>query len=113
MFTEALITTTLSTLKWGSGQQTKEVPCSILHGRSRINPIVSIRTGGRNVGLPPPLKFSSGNKTQKPEPSQNLTAQVGCHLQCKRWRSHSHDAPVNICNPSFSQIFNCQVLLDK
>lgn len=45
----------------GTGQQKKEVPYSILSERSRIDPIGSMRNGGRNVGLPPPSKFRSGH----------------------------------------------------
>ncbi|OIT28396.1 PREDICTED: uncharacterized protein LOC109212700 [Nicotiana attenuata] len=61
MFTEGLDNNALKWVREGSGQQTKEVPYSISSQRSRIDPIGSMRNGGRNVGLPPPSKFRSGH----------------------------------------------------
>ncbi|KAK4359130.1 hypothetical protein RND71_021359 [Anisodus tanguticus] len=61
MFTEGLDNNALKWVKEGSGQQTKEVPYSISSQRSRIDPIGTMRNGGRNVGLPPPSKFRSGH----------------------------------------------------
>lgn len=61
MFTEGLDNNALKWVSEGSANRRTEVPYSVTNQRPRIGPLSGLRNGGRNVGLPPPSKFSSGH----------------------------------------------------
>ncbi|CDP11484.1 unnamed protein product [Coffea canephora] len=59
MFTEGLDDHAVKWVREGSGNHRAEVPLSVTNQRPKIDPLSSIRNGGRGVGLPPPA-FRSG-----------------------------------------------------
>lgn len=59
MFTEGLDSDALKWVREGSGDHRAEVPLPVTNQRPKIDPLSSIRNGGRGVGLPPPA-FRSG-----------------------------------------------------
>ncbi|KAL3514254.1 hypothetical protein ACH5RR_026971 [Cinchona calisaya] len=59
MFTEGLDNNALKWVREGSNSHRAEVPFSVTNHRPKIDPLSSLRNGGRGVGLPPPSFRSS------------------------------------------------------
>ncbi|KAK9284724.1 hypothetical protein L1049_023901 [Liquidambar formosana] len=61
MFTEGLDSNALKWVREESGSKNRDIQFSISNARLQPDPLISLRNGGRGLGVPPPAKFRSGH----------------------------------------------------